>query len=184
MPPERDSQEMRDYVVDSRFRAKPQIGYPSPRVLQEGERPLGWLENCLYKEKGSGKPGLGSPEQHVCTSTCLQNRERPAIGGTDFSQLPHCMPQSKLSKWSSIAHSCHNTALALKLPIREKTRPWSTEMTQSLGRAWWDWWCPLLFLKQGMGLPASLVVFFPWHILASFVEDKACIGLWIYLWAF
>ena len=86
------------------------------------------------------------------------------------------MPQFKLSKWSSIAHSCHNTALALKLPRREKTWPWSTEMTQSLGRAWWDWWCPLLFLKQGMGLPESLVVFFPLHILASFVEDKVCIG--------
>ena len=28
------------------------------------------------------------------------------------------------------------------------------------------------------------VVFFPLYILASFVEDKVTIGLWIYLWAF
>ena len=39
-----------------------------------------------------------------------------------------------------------------------KTRPRNTEMTQSLGRAWWGWWCPLPFLNQGMGLPESLVV--------------------------
>ena len=35
--------------------------------------------------------------------------------------------------------------------------------------------------------PAPLVkevVFFPLYILASFVEDKVFIGLWIYLWAF
>ena len=49
-------------------------------------------------------------------------------------------------------------ALDLKLPIREKTQPWNTEMTQSLGRARWGWWCPLLFLNQGMGLLESLVV--------------------------
>ena len=28
------------------------------------------------------------------------------------------------------------------------------------------------------------VVFFPLYLLASFVEDKVSIGLWIYLWAF
>ena len=35
--------------------------------------------------------------------------------------------------------------------------------------------------------PAPLVkevVFFPFYILASFVEDKVPIGSWIYLWAF
>ena len=35
--------------------------------------------------------------------------------------------------------------------------------------------------------PAPLVkeaVFFPLYILASFVEDKVSIGMWIYLWAF
>ena len=43
--------------------------------------------------------------------------------------------------------------LDLKLPIREKTRPRNTEMTQSLGRAWWGPWelpsgSPGIFLGQ------------------------------------
>ena len=35
---------------------------------------------------------------------------------------------------------------------------------------------PALLVKE--------VVFFPLYILASFVEDKVSVGMWIYLWAF
>ena len=45
----------------------------------------------------------------------------------------------------------------------------------------------LFFYKWLTSFPAPLVkevVFFPLYILASFVEDKVSIVLWIYLWAF
>ena len=43
------------------------------------------------------------------------------------------------------------------------------------------------FYKCLTSFPAPLVkeiVFTPLYILASFVEDKVSIGMWIYLWAF
>ena len=44
-----------------------------------------------------------------------------------------------------------------------------------------------LFYKWLTSFPAPLVkevVLFPLYMLASFVEDKVSIGMWIYLWAF
>ena len=61
--------------------------------------------------------------------------------------LTACPSPSQANAPASLS-PCHSMALDLGQPMREKTGPWNTEMTQFLGRVWVGWWWPLLFLTQ------------------------------------